>query len=84
MVAVGIFEHGELAPWLLLRLGNENDAARFKLPIRRRHVFASKRTIKERPDPIFMPFRGKEHDSRRGVGDSKLNPTLFVVEDLVR
>src|SRR5579863_7402375 len=54
-----------LTPWLLLRLGDENDAAGFELSIGCRHVITSERTVKKRSDPIFMPLRGKEYHSCR-------------------
>ena len=83
-LTVGILEHAEFAPWLLLRLSNEDNATRFELPIGCRDVITSKRTVKKCPDPILMPFRCKEHHSRCGVSDSKLNPALFIAKRLIR
>src|SRR5271170_2018743 len=83
LVSIGILENREFTPRLLLRFGHERDAARCELPVCRLNVIASERTVKQGADPTFMSLRGKQDYAGRRVADSKLDPPLLFVENLV-
>src|SRR5262245_22889627 len=83
LIPIGILEHSELAPRLLLRTRHELDAAGAQLAIGCRHVVASERAVEERADAALVAFGREQHDARRGVGDAQLDPALLVVEWLI-
>jgi hypothetical protein len=44
----------------------------------RRHVITSERAVEERPDSIFMPFRGEKDHLRRGICNSPKRKFLDI------